>query len=170
MEMLAAFEPSWWWVSLALAAGIVFALAELLIPSHGLLTVAAVGSFVAAIVIAFFIGETEGFVTLLAAVLLAPFVLYAAIRVWPHTPVAKRLILKEGAGFGKAGDLSRLDPAAYVGRVGVAKTMLRPAGKVVVDRRTLDCLTEGDFIQPGRKVRIIAVQGAKVIVRAEDDA
>jgi len=170
MLILAAFEPSWWWVGLAFAVGILFAIAELLIPSHGFLTVLSAGSFVTAIVMAFFVGQTAGFLTLLAVALLAPFILYAAIRVWPHTPVAKRLILKEGTGFGKAGDLAHLDPADYVGRIGVSKTLLRPAGKITVDGRALDCLTEGDLVQPGHKVRIIAVEGARVIVRAEEDA
>jgi len=170
MDMLATFEPSWWWVGLALALGLVFGLVEFLVPSHGLLTMAAIGSFVAAVVLAFLIGETQGFVTLLVGVLLAPFALYAAICAWPHTPIAKRLILKEGTGFGKAGDLAHLDPADYVGRIGVSKTLLRPAGKITVDGRALDCLTEGDLVEPGRKVRIIAVEGARVIVRAEEDA
>lgn len=165
MEMLAAIEVSWWWVALALAAGVLLAFAEALIPSGGLLTVLAVGAFAAAIVLAFIQSSTAGLVTLGISVLMAPVILYAAIRVWPHTPVVKRLILNQPERPGTAGDLSKLQADQLVGHVGVTKTMLRPAGKMTLDGKNLDCITEGSLVDAGKEVRIVAVHGAKVVVR-----
>jgi membrane-bound serine protease (ClpP class) len=166
-----AWEASWTWVGLLFGLGVILALAELLIPSHGLLTVLSVGAFLSAVVVAFRMGQTEGVVALIATLLLAPLLIYVLLRAWPHTPLAKRLILAGPSVIGKAGDLAHLDPKALVGRIGVAKTMLRPSGKMVLDGRPIDCLTQGDLVPAGRKVRILAVEGAKVVVEpvAEPD-
>jgi len=164
--LMLAWEASWSWVALLLAAGILLAVAEIFIPSHGILTFLSIASFVAAVVAAFLIGQTPGVITLFAVLVLAPFLIYVLLRVWPHTPLAKRLILTGPSAVGKAGDLAHLDPKALVGRIGVAKTMLRPSGKMVLDGRPIDCLTQGDLVPAGQKVRILAVEGAKVVVEA----
>ncbi len=164
-----AFEASWTWVAFLFGLGIVLAVAEILIPSHGVLTLLSVGSFLAAIIIAFLMGQTAGFLTLVGALLLTPLLIYILVRVWPHTPVARRLILSGPSGLAKAGDLAHLDPKALVGRIGVAKTLLRPSGKMTLDGRLVDCITQGDLVPAGRKVRVLAVEGAKVVVRAVEE-
>jgi len=166
MEVLATFDPSWGWIVLLLAAGVLCALAEIFVPSGGMLLVLTLGSFAGAVVLAFFRGETPGVVVLVTTVLLAPLIVLTAIRAWPHTPLARRLILKEPKSTGKAGDLAHLGPQDLVGKVGVSKTMLRPAGKMVLEDRVIDCVTEGDLVDAGRPVKVIAVQGARVVVRA----
>lgn len=52
-----------------------------------------------------------------------------------------------------------------VGDVGTAVGPLRPAGRIDVDDYFVDVVTEGDFIDDDAQVRVIAKQGAKVIVR-----
>ncbi len=169
MEMLAATDLAWWWIALALGLGVLFAFAELLIPSGGILTILSVAAFLTAVVMAFMRSSTDGLVTLTVSVLLTPVILYAAIRVWPHTPIVKRLILHEPERPGTAGDLSKLQPDQLVGRVGVTKTMLRPAGKMTLDGRNFDCITEGGLVDAGRKVKVVAVRGSKIVVRPESD-
>ena len=167
-----AFEASVTWIILLMAIGIIMAVAEILIPSHGLLTMMSSAAFVAAIVIGFMIGPPEGVLTMLAVVILTPFLIYIGIRVWPHTPIAKMIILSGPTNIGKASDLAHLVPEQLVGRIGTAKTLLRPAGKMVLDNRQLDCMTEGDLVEAGTPVKIIAVRGAQVVVRrvAEEEA
>jgi membrane-bound serine protease (ClpP class) len=166
MEILAAYEPSWGLIVLLLVAGVLFSIAEIFVPSGGMLLVLTLGAFAGAVVLAFFKGETPGVVVLLATVLLAPVIVLTAIRAWPRTPLARRLILKGPQGTGKAGDLAHLAEEDLIGQVGVSKTMLRPAGKMVLEDRVIDCVTEGDLVPAGRTVRIIAVQGVRVVVRA----
>jgi len=164
-----AWEPSWSLIVIAFALGIIFAVAEVFLPSGGLLTLLSVLSFVAAVVVGFTMGATEGIVTLVIVVILAPTLLYVTLRIWPHTPMAKKIILTGPSSTGKAGDLADLDPEELVGKVGVAKTLLRPAGKMVLDDRQIDCVTEGDLVQAGRKIEIIEVHGARVVVRAVEE-
>jgi len=171
MPMLTlVWEASWMWVGVLFAAGLMLAVAEIFIPSHGILTVLSTGSFIAAVAVAFLMGTTPGIVALFAVLLLTPFLIYVLLRVWPHTPVARRLILSGPSGIAKAGDLAHHDPKELVGRTGTAKTMLRPSGKMTLDGRPIDCVTEGDLVPAGRKVKILAVEGARVVVRPVEEA
>lgn len=167
-------QVSWGWVVFLLALGVLLASAEIFIPSGGLLTVLSVLCFVGGIVAGFFVGTTTGIVTLLVTVLLAPVLLYVLMRVWPHTPMAKRIILVGPDKRGTAGDLTHRRPGELIGREGVAKTLLRPAGKMTLDDgQTIDCVTEGEYVQPGTRVKVLAEHGARVVVRSvpeEEDA
>ena len=168
--LMLVWEASWPWVALLLGTGILLAIAEIFIPSHGILTFLSVSSFVAAVAVAFLMGTTPGVLTLFAVLVLAPILIYSLIRLWPHTPIARRIILSGPTGVAKAGDLAHYDPKALVGRVGVAKTMLRPSGKMTLDGRPIDCITEGDLVPAGRKVKILAVEGARVVVRPVEES
>lgn len=55
------------------------------------------------------------------------------------------------------------DPA-LVGRVGVAHTALRPAGTIMVSEERIDAVSDGTFIDLGAEVRVIQVEGHRVVV------
>jgi membrane-bound serine protease (ClpP class) len=59
---------------------------------------------------------------------------------------------------------SRGEAATLVGAEGVAETVLRPAGKGRFGDRLLDVVSEGDFIEKDARIRIVAVEGARVVV------
>ncbi len=52
----------------------------------------------------------------------------------------------------------------WIGVIGVAETVLRPAGKGRFEGRLLDVVTQGDYIEAGTKVRIVEVQGNRYVV------
>ncbi|MBY6278389.1 NfeD family protein, partial [Symbiobacterium thermophilum] len=58
------------------------------------------------------------------------------------------------------------DRARLVGREGVSLTVLRPAGTAVFDDQRLDVVTEGEFIPAGVPVKIVRVEGTRIVVRA----
>lgn len=53
----------------------------------------------------------------------------------------------------------------FTGKEGTALTPLRPAGAAEVDGHRLDVVTEGGFIRAGSRVRVIKVEGTRVIVK-----
>ncbi|MEW5802956.1 MAG: NfeD family protein [bacterium] len=57
------------------------------------------------------------------------------------------------------------DLMQYLNQHGVAFTNLRPAGKAEFGKKRLNVITEGDFIEKGLPVRIIRVEGTKIIVQ-----
>lgn len=53
----------------------------------------------------------------------------------------------------------------FLGKEGIALSQLRPAGIADFAGERLDVVTEGGFISQGTKIKIIAVEGTRVIVR-----
>lgn len=52
-----------------------------------------------------------------------------------------------------------------VGKIGVAKSDLRPSGWVTVDDKKIFVVSDGTFIEDGQKVKIIKVDGNRVVVK-----
>ena len=52
-----------------------------------------------------------------------------------------------------------------VGQQGVADTDLHPSGWVIVDDKRIFVVSDGTFIEDGEKVKIITVDGNRVVVR-----
>ncbi len=56
-----------------------------------------------------------------------------------------------------------------IGDSGMAETFLRPSGKVRVRGETVDAISEGEFIERGSPIKIIALKGNRVIVAPETE-
>ena len=61
----------------------------------------------------------------------------------------------------------KVQSETYIGRTGISLTQLRPAGTGNFDGEYLDVVTEGGFIGPGTGIKIIAVEGTRIIVREQ---
>lgn len=83
-------------------------------------------------------------------------------RLWQKFSLSTRQISKEGYVAPKP------QYESYLGQVGVALTQLRPAGTANFDGVQLDVVTEGGFINTGTEIKIISVEGTRIIVRAEE--
>lgn len=51
------------------------------------------------------------------------------------------------------------------GQHGIAESDLRPSGKVRIDDRLMDVITEGDYVEAGTPVEVLRVEGNRIIVR-----
>ena len=63
------------------------------------------------------------------------------------------------------GYTSVIDKSKFLGAVGVCATDLRPAGTITIDGEPLDVVTEGSFVKAGERVKVINVDGSRVLVR-----
>ncbi len=54
-----------------------------------------------------------------------------------------------------------------VGKSGVAHTVLRPSGKVLVDDQVYDAFTRGDYIEKGEAIVVIEMEGVTLKVKRE---
>ncbi|HLN63499.1 MAG TPA: NfeD family protein [Symbiobacteriaceae bacterium] len=61
---------------------------------------------------------------------------------------------------------ARADLSHMLGQEGKALTVLRPAGTAQFGQDKVDVVTEGEFVSAGTKVKVIRVDGARVIVRS----
>lgn len=74
------------------------------------------------------------------------------------------LILKEQTDNDE-GFVATANTELKEGDVGVAQTLLRPAGKAVFGDVIADVVSEGEFIEPGSNVKIIGLNGNRIVVR-----
>lgn len=65
----------------------------------------------------------------------------------------------------EGGYVSSEDKDEYLGKEGVAISELRPSGIIEIDGERLDALSEGVFIPRDAKVKVVKVEGSKIIVR-----
>jgi membrane-bound serine protease (ClpP class) len=58
-------------------------------------------------------------------------------------------------------------PAELIGKSGLAESILRPSGKVVIDNEIYDAVSEYGFIDKGEKVKVIKYEGGQIHVVKE---
>jgi len=99
------------------------------------------------------------------------FVLFKLIT--PKTPMFGRLVLgdaeKAQEGY-TAGARFATQAGVLVGKLGEAKSMLRPAGKAVFEGKLFDVVTQGDMIEKGSKIEIIEVKGSRIVVQKAEES
>ena len=98
------------------------------------------------------------------AIIVVSFVAFVIAAVtFPKTRAAKRMTqtrnLKDDIGV----DTSL---AALVGKTGIAQTILRPSGTALIDDTPVSVVTDGEFIDPNTPIRVLEVEGNRVVVEA----
>lgn len=91
-------------------------------------------------------------------------------------PILNQLVLipdsDEPDPSGK-GDAKKPGPVAHpyvsVGDWGKAETLLRPAGRAIFAGRSFDVVSDGAFVEPGRQVKVIDIQGNRILVAPVED-
>lgn len=84
------------------------------------------------------------------------------MRYLPDSRMA-RLFISRGA----IGTIGAEQPE-LVHRDGVALTQLRPSGTALIDGRRVDVVSEGQLIEKGSRIKVVATEGLRVVVRALD--
>jgi hypothetical protein len=83
-------------------------------------------------------------------------------RYVPRSRLARSMFLRtEQSGYHSTSE----DLTPLLGKEGVALTLLRPSGKALIDGRRIDVVTEGALVEKGSPVRVMDVEGARVVVR-----
>lgn len=157
------------WPLLLLAFGLILLIAEVFIPSGGLIGLLALCCLALSLWRAFERSTDLGLMFLLADFLLMPMVIVLGVYLWPKTPMGQRALLKPPApeDIEASHSSQRLDH--LVGQLGRALTPLRPSGMVDFDGRRLDGLAEEGLIPTGSLVQAIRVRGGQLIVRTAHD-
>jgi membrane-bound ClpP family serine protease len=63
------------------------------------------------------------------------------------------------------GYVSNVNRTDLLGLEGIALTILRPAGTVIINSERVDVVSEGGFIDQNARVKVIKVEGARIVVR-----
>lgn len=152
------------WAVLLLGAGLLLVLAEVLIPSMGILGTLAAACIIGAQVFAWRVSSQTGVNFMLVSGVMVPIVVMTGLRFFPRTPIGKRLVA-QGFTFddGRAIDLRDAD---LLGAEGVVEAPLRPAGVARLNGRRVDVVSRGEMIAQGTRVQVVELAGNRVVVQA----
>ena len=79
-------------------------------------------------------------------------------RLWSH------VVLKDQSRTNR-GYVSSTPKDNLLGKTGEVLSELRPAGSALIDGVPVDVVSEGVFVAKGTAVRVVAVEGSRVVVR-----
>jgi membrane-bound serine protease (ClpP class) len=82
------------------------------------------------------------------------------VKYFPESRAARLFVSRRAIG-----EIGTENPL-LLNQTGQTLTTLRPSGTAVINGKRVDVVTEGAFIEPGQAVKVIAVEGLRVVVRA----
>ncbi|WP_053075139.1 NfeD family protein [Ornithinibacillus californiensis] len=146
-----------------LLIGLALIIAEFFVPG-GILGLLGVGAIIGSL---FMSGANVGDMMMSVSIAFIVAIVAAVIlfrRIGLDKGVFRHVILRDRTTteLGYVSNENRLD---LIGMVGITVTALRPSGVAVVGNERVDVVSEGSFIQKDTKVKVVKVEGVRVIVR-----
>lgn len=142
---------------------ILLAVIDIFVPSGGILLILSGVAAIGAIVFGFRAGTTTGLVVSVVVLASIPALLYSAIKLWPHTPIGRRILL-EPPTAAEAMPENRL--TVFIGTVVVSRWPLVPMGQIKIGTQRLNARTsDGKIIEIGQRVKVIDVQEGLLVVQ-----
>ncbi len=136
--------------------GLIAIILEIFIPG-GIVGTIGGAAVIASIILGFSKSQALGGVLLIAAMKLAP-----------KLPFSKKLFLQESLDADKGYVSTEKGLELLLGKEGVTVTDLRPSGMVDMEGQRTDIVTNGEMIDKGVRVKVVEVEGNRVVVEAEN--
>ena len=157
-----------WTVLLLFILGVLLLLAEAVMPGFGVFGIGGLLAIIASIVLVsptFEAAIISLTVAIIGTLILLPisFKFLAVRGVWKKLILGNKLDTEEGY------IASRKEWADYLNKEGIALNTLRPSGTVELEDGTrLDVVTTGDYITKDSRIKVIKVEGNRIVVRKID--
>ena len=149
-------------------SAIVLALVDLYVPSAGMLLLLSFVAAVGSVVFGFQSGTTPGMTMLTLVAASIPILGVVAIRIWPHTPVGRRIVLGLPPEQPKDFNEKQNTLAELIGYVVASEYPLMPSGQITIDHRSYNAFAEEGYIDAGWRVEVVGVRQRDLIVRVTD--
>lgn len=147
-------------------AGVAVVIAEIILPSAGLLSLLAVSIFGYSLYLVFNdISTIAGITFMVADLIMLPALVIVGIKMLVRSPVTLRTELSSKQGV--TSQSPELD--SYLGQEGRALTDLRPAGMASLADKRVDVVTRGEYIEKGSDLVVLAVTANQIVVRKRED-
>ena len=149
-------------IALIIISGfIMLAIEVLLIPGFSIPGLAGIALIIYGIFRAHKAYDTEG---ALITILLSGIGAFLLVKLMAKSRAARAFSLPYiQKGFSAPDDHSSL-----LGKEGVALSPLRPAGAALIEGNRVDVVTDGEFIETESPIRVLGVEGARVIVTRKE--
>jgi len=162
-----------WWLVFAIFlyfACAVLIIAEVFVPSGGLISICALACLISGAAIFFHHSTAAGWIGVGIAAVMIPAVLIIAYKIFPKTRFGKSVTLtpptrQQGDAIPDTTELQKL-----LGEVGVVLTPLRPVGMCDFAGQRVECVAESGYVDKGKKVKIIDVESTQLTVRMIEES
>ena len=144
-------------------AGVLMIIVEILLPTVGLLAGLGVAAMLYSIVLALG-GDISALAALGIALAISVVLFLLIVSRLPSSKLWNKIVLQKSART-EEGYVSAMEQSELVGKSGEVLTELRPSGTVRIDGRPVDVISEGAFIQKGKSIVVLSVNGSRVVVR-----
>lgn len=163
LDLIAANLP----IILCFVFGIGLLILEAFMPGFGAAGVTGIVLEIITLVMTWFEhGPLATLAMLLIVLLVLAIAISTSLRSIASGRLSKSALVHSETESNESGYRSLDDLAVFLGHEGVTTSVLRPTGIGDFDGVRLNISSEGEFIPVGNKVRIIKVEGAKILVRA----
>jgi membrane-bound serine protease (ClpP class) len=143
-------------------AGIIIIIAEIFLPSGGLLALLAAGLLGYSLFIVFQdISTVAGTYFILADIFIIPVLIIFGLKMLARSPATLRETLASGGGV--VSQSPKL--ASYLGCEGKSVSALRPGGIAIIADKRVDVVSRGEYIEKDKNIVVIEVTGNQIIVR-----
>ncbi len=152
------------WTSLIIfVIGLILLVIEAISPGFGLPGISGIVLIVVGIVLA--MGSIQSAImSLSVAIILTAIITILLIKQGRKIEVFNKIVLSTKHDD-EGGYFSAPPKYEYLDKEGIALTDLRPSGIIEIDEEKLDALSEGSYIQKDSQVKVVKVEGSKIIVR-----
>jgi len=143
----------------------VLLVAEVFVPSGGLLSVCAIACVAGGITLFFQQSMQVGWIGVTVAIVLVPTVLIITYTIFPKTRFGRAVTLTppERTAGDAIPDTDQLQ--ALIGEQGTVKSPLHPVGVCEFSGHRVECVAETGYVDAGATVMVIRVQGTQLTVR-----
>ena len=161
-----------WWLLFAVFLYVICAaliVAEVFIPSAGLLSILATLCVAGGVTIFFRHSAVAGWIGVVVGVIMVPALLVVAYKILPKTRFGRRVILTPPVR--ERGDAIADTPALakLLGQTGRVLSTMRPVGMCGFDGQRIECVAENGYVPKDKKVKVIRIEGTQVTVRVVDE-
>ncbi|MHB1125795.1 MAG: NfeD family protein [Bacillota bacterium] len=162
-HMLAGFS-GWESIVLFLAGLVLLAIEIFVIPGFGVAGIVGIAALVGGVVLAS-VSVGQAIVSLIFAMLGTSLLVVLSLKYLPTRNLWRGLVLSHQ----QLSETGYVAPEGnyqfFLGATGTAITPLRPAGVAQIGGERADVVTSGEFISPGTPVKVIKVEGTRIVVR-----
>ena len=134
-----------------------------LIPGFGVTGILGIIGIVSSIFISFGINNIAAATLVIFISLIVDIVLIILIaRFFVKSKDLKRNVILDSDTSGYNSSVSYND---LLNKEGIADTFFRPSGYIIIDNKKYDAISEGEFIDKGSKLKVVLVEGNKIVVK-----
>lgn len=154
-------------VLILFVVGVLLIAIELFFPGFGVFGILGTISIIGSLVLASY-STLHILLSIVVAIIITVGVSILIFKYFGYRGPLKHIILRDVETV-ERGYVSHKARQDLVGEVGTAETVLRPSGSGLFGEERLDVVSEGGYIERGKKIKVVMTTGARIVVREVKD-